>query len=119
MVLDHDLAFVGGMNLKSADFDSSRHEIFDDNRMAYGAFDITRALVVTKHRHPDNGPRKDYMVRIQGPAAQDVAEVFQERWQHLRDRKVKFSDMTTAFDVKHDIAPREGGAEERNRTLVR
>ena len=111
MVVDHDLAFVGGMNIKATDWDTSRHEIYDVQRMAFGAFDVTRDLVAAKKRHPDNGPRKDYMVRIEGPAAQDVADVFHERWQHLRDIHGKFSEHTTAFEVSRDIAPREGGAD--------
>jgi hypothetical protein len=64
--------FVGGMNLKGADWDTSRHEVYDEQRMALGAFDLTRELVAAKNRHPDNGPRKDYMVRVEGPAALEI-----------------------------------------------
>lgn len=109
MVVDQDVAFVGGMNVKAEDWDTSRHEVYDVQRMALGAFDVTRDLVKGKHRHPDTGPRKDYMLRIEGPAAEDVADVFHERWEQLRKIKAKHSEVTTAFDVKHDIAPRANG----------
>ncbi len=111
MVVDHDVAFVGGMNLKADDWDTSRHEVYDVQRMALGAFDATRDLVAGKHRHPDTGPRKDYMLRIEGPAAQDVADVFHERWDHLREIKAKHSEATTPFTVERDIAPRANGME--------
>ena len=109
MVVDHDVAFVGGMNLKAADWDTSRHEVYEEQRMDIGAFDVTRELVATKHRHPDTGPRKDYMVRVEGPAAEDVADVFHERWDNLRQIRAKHSEVTTPFAVSHDIAPRAGG----------
>ncbi len=111
MVVDHDLAFVGGMNLKADDWDTSRHEVYEERRMALDAFDVTRELVASKHRHSDTIPRKDYMVRIEGPAAQDVADVFHERWDHLRDIKANHFERTTPFEVVRDIAPRENGSE--------
>ena len=109
MVIDHDVAFVGGMNIKGTDWDTSKHEVYDVRRMALGAFDVTRGLVAAKNRKPDQGPRKDYMVRLEGPVAEDVADVFHERWEHLRDIKAKNSDQTSTFPVSHDIAPRAGG----------
>jgi hypothetical protein len=111
MVVDHDVAFVGGMNLKAEDWDTSKHEVYDVKRMALGAFDATRNLVAGKHRHPDTGPRKDYMLRIEGPSAQDVADVFHERWEHLREIHATHSEVTTPFTVGRDIAPRNGGME--------
>ena len=109
MVVDDEVAFVGGMNLRYVDWDSSKHEIYDARRMKFGAWDMTRSSVASKSRMPDAGPRKDYMVRIDGPAAQDVADVFHERWEFLRGIKAKYSDQSSGFEVKRDIAPRAGG----------
>jgi PLD-like domain/Phospholipase D Active site motif len=113
LTVDEDIAFVGGMNLRHVDWDSSQHEIYDSRRMKLGAWDITRNMVAAKNRTPDGGPRKDYMVRIQGPAAADVADIFHERWEELRRRQVRYSAGTSDFvaAVAHDIAPRDGGIE--------
>lgn len=111
MVVDHELAFVGGMNVKAADWDTSAHAIYEPGRMDIGAWDSTRTQVASKTRKPDTGPRKDYMVRVEGPAAQDVADVFRDRWEHLRSAGAKRSAFTTKLDVKGDIAPRESGIE--------
>lgn len=109
MVVDDETAFVGGMNLRHVDWDSSAHEVYDARRMKFDAWTTTRNWVASKSRKPDSGPRKDYMVRIDGPAAQDVADVFHERWEHLRSIGAKYSAQTSAFAVKRDIAPRNGG----------
>jgi phosphatidylserine/phosphatidylglycerophosphate/cardiolipin synthase-like enzyme len=109
MVVDDETAFVGGMNLRHVDWDSSEHEVYDERRMKFDAWTMTRNLVASKSRKPDTGPRKDYMVRIDGPAAQDVADVFHERWEHLRTIGAKYSDQSSSFAVKRDIAPRNGG----------
>jgi phosphatidylserine/phosphatidylglycerophosphate/cardiolipin synthase-like enzyme len=55
------------------------------------------------------GPRKDYVMRIEGPAAQDAADVFQERWSYLREAGVDYSRNATAFPVQREIAPVPGG----------
>ncbi len=109
MVVDDETAYVGGMNLRRVDWDSSKHEIYDARRENWGSWDVTRNLVTAKDFHPDNGPRKDYMVRIDGPAAQDVADVFHERWDFLRSTGARYADQSSPFTVKHAIAPRQGG----------
>ena len=109
MVIDDETAFVGGMNLRHVDWDSSAHEVYDARRMKFDAWTMTRNAVASKSRKPDAGPRKDYMVRIDGPSAQDVADVFHERWEYLRASHVKYSEAASGFDVARDIAPRQGG----------
>lgn len=90
LVVADDIAFVGGMNVKDTDWDGSEHLVDDPRR---------RGL----------GPRKDYMVRLDGPAVQDVAEVFQLRWDLARDEGVDYSELTTPFEVDRDLAERPGG----------
>jgi len=109
IVVDDQVAFIGGMNMKSTDWDTSRHDVYDWRRMKFDASESTRQQVVTKTRAPDLGPRKDYMVRIEGPAAQDAADVFKKRWDHLKSIKATHSENATSFDVQREIAPRAGG----------
>jgi phosphatidylserine/phosphatidylglycerophosphate/cardiolipin synthase-like enzyme len=104
-----DVAFVGGMNVKSTDWDSSQHRVYDVRRMEIGATDAARQDVRDKEVLPDLGPRKDYMVRIDGPAVQDVADVFHHRWELARFENVDYSDRSTMFTVdREQVAHADG-----------
>jgi hypothetical protein len=103
ITVDSKVAFVGGMNLRQNDWDTSQHSVYDPRRMSPGASVSERMDVAGKIRNTDAPPRKDYMVRVEGPAAQDVDDVFHERWEFLRKQGVKYSENTSAFDVKRDI----------------
>ena len=109
MVVDDEVAYIGGMNLRHVDWDSHEHQPYDWRREKFGAWDSTRNKVKAKDRKPDTGPRKDYMVRVDGPSAQDAADIFHERWEYLRGKGVKYAENNTGFNVKRDIAPRDGG----------
>jgi len=111
MVIDDELAYIGGMNLRRVDWDSSAHAIFDPRRMLFDASAADRHDVADKDSLPDTGPRKDYMVRIDGPSAQDAAEVFEHRWDLLRSEGVEYAQNSSAFAVDHSIAPRSGGVQ--------
>ncbi|MBZ0236009.1 MAG: hypothetical protein K8M05_27015 [Deltaproteobacteria bacterium] len=104
-----DVAFVGGMNVKSTDWDSSQHRVFDPRRMELGASDAARQDVRDKEALPDLGPRKDYMVRIDGPAVQDVADVFHRRWELARQEGVEYADKATPFTVDRGQAAHADG----------
>lgn len=93
--IDQEVAFIGGMNAKGTDWDSSEHRVFDARRMAFDAGVADRQAVERREREPDLGPRKDYMVRIEGPIVQDAVEVFAVRWQYQRDEQVEYADLTT------------------------
>jgi len=108
MVIDHDVAYVGGMNFRRVDWDTSEHKIFDHRRMLFDADQESREAVMNRTQEPDTGPRKDYMVRVHGPAAQDVADVFKKRWDVQLDRGVEYASKSTPFEVKRDIAARSG-----------
>jgi len=109
MVVDHEVAFVGGMNLRKVDWDTKDHSVFDARRMSFGASQADREAVAAGEALPDNGPRKDYMVRVEGPAAQDVAGVFHKRWERAIADKVKYADKSSSFEVKTDIDARPDG----------
>lgn len=105
MVVDNDVAFVGGMNFRRVDWDTNEHKVFDHRRMLFDATPAERQAVIDKEELPDNGPRKDYMVRLHGPAAQDVADVFQIRWAKQLADGVEYADNSTPFTVERNIAP--------------
>jgi phosphatidylserine/phosphatidylglycerophosphate/cardiolipin synthase-like enzyme len=110
-VVDHEVAYVGGMNIKSTDWDGPDHLVFDHRRMEYGATADERRAVMNKQRLPDLGPRRDYNLRVEGPSAQDVAEVFQARWQKALADGVAFAENSTDFEVLRDIPARPRGVQ--------
>lgn len=81
MVFDGETAFVGGMNTKSTDWDTEQHLVYDARRMFFDADEDDRDAVSAGESLPDLGPRKDYGVRLDGPAAADVEELLASRWQ--------------------------------------
>ncbi len=103
-VIDFREAFIGGMNVKSTDWDSVDHLVFDHRRMDFAASLADRQAVMDKERDSDLGPRRDYMLRIEGPAAQDAADVFQERWSQAITDQETLWDLSTDFSVKRDLA---------------
>lgn len=111
MLIDSDLAYVGGMNLRRTDWDSSEHRVFDHRRMLFDATTDERLAVAAGEAVPDLGPRKDYMVRIQGPSAQDAAEVFRTRWEHVRAEGATYAWNASGFEVDRAIPPVPGGVQ--------
>ena len=110
VVVDSDTAFVGGMNFRGVDWDTSDHLVYDSRRMPVDATDAARSAVNDKMSLPAMNPRKDYMVRLSGPSAQDVADVFHRRWDHLRQIKADYSENSSDFTVVRDI-PAKGNTQ--------
>ncbi len=111
VVVDDEVAYVGGMNVKAVDWDSSEHLVFDYRRMGFDATEADRLAVQTKDQLPATGPRKDYYLRIEGPSAQDAADVFHERWDYQLAQGVDYSENSTPFQVGHGISERPGGTQ--------
>jgi phosphatidylserine/phosphatidylglycerophosphate/cardiolipin synthase-like enzyme len=110
MVLDGTTAFVGGMNYRPTDWDSSAHRVFDHRRMPFSASQSDRAAVMAKSAASSTGPRKDYMVRVKGPAVQDVAEVFKARWDTNLARGTANSQYASTFALNRSLATYAGGS---------
>lgn len=110
-VIDGNLAYIGGMNFRRVDWDTSAHHVFDARRMLPKATAEERAQVAARKRKPDTGPRKDYILRVLGPSAQDAADVFRVRWEHNLRQKAAFADKSTAFQIDRNIAPLPGGVQ--------
>ncbi len=103
MVFDGRVAWVTGMNTKQTDWDAAEHAVFDPRRMDPDAEDDTRAEVRDEALLPDNEPRKDYGVRLEGPAARDVEDVLLERWDAARADGAMYADRAAPFTL--DDAP--------------
>ncbi|MBL6975050.1 MAG: hypothetical protein ISR64_04900 [Deltaproteobacteria bacterium] len=78
--MDGRVAYISGMNVKSTDWDTSEHRVFDSGRMKFATGNDERLRVKQKLQLPDLGPRKDYGIRVEGPAAMDVDDVLRVRW---------------------------------------
>lgn len=103
VVVDSRVAYVTGMNIKSTDWDDSNHAIYNSRRMKFKSSVAERLKVKKMMLLPDLGPRKDYGVRVDGPLAQDVEDVFRRRWELGRKQQDLFSDTTTPFpDTPYD-----------------
>jgi len=109
IVIDGGLAYVGGMNLQFVDWDSSEHIVFDPRRMPYDADLDDRVDIVNYAAVPDLAPRKDYMMRIAGPASADVADVFRKRWNAVRAAGTEYAGAASDFTPAPGGAPVDGG----------
>ena len=108
IVIDGAVAYVTGMNVKGDDWDSSDHEVFDARRMEFDASAGEREAVEDHEAWADFEPRRDYGVRIEGPAVQDVERVFQSRWEDTINDNAQYSDAATEFDLDPQADPRGG-----------
>ena len=111
MVVDDRTAFIGGMNLRRVDWDTSEHRVFDVRRMLFSSTEEQRAAVLARTALPDTGPRKDYMVRVEGPIVRDAQDVFRRRWQRLIAARARYSDDATDFALPPPAAPLAGGVQ--------
>lgn len=80
LVIGDSIAYISGMNVKSTDWDSSDHRVFDARRMIFTSTTEERQAVLDRKTLPDRGPRKDYGFRIEGPLARDADNVLKRRW---------------------------------------
>ncbi len=112
LTIDGQVAYVAGMNIKGTDWDGDDHLVFDERRMEFDATYAERQEVANKEELPDYGPRKDYAVRIEGPAVYDVEQIFQERWDLAIDEGDLYSENATPFSldpVPDEIPASQGG----------
>ena len=109
-VVDGDEGFVGGMNLRRADWDTSEHHVFEGRRMLFDSSNDDRRDVQLEEQEPDYAPRKDYMVYVTGPAVQDVEEVFHTRWSHQIASRREHWENASNYSVVRDMASFVDGA---------
>jgi phosphatidylserine/phosphatidylglycerophosphate/cardiolipin synthase-like enzyme len=93
LVVDDSVAFVGGMNAKTNDWDTDDHEPIEVRRAAFDADpDRRRALVAARDHTALDPPRHDYMTVMTGPIVADVQAAFVERWNHAISRRASYSE---------------------------
>lgn len=80
ITVDGQVAFVLGMNTKAADWDTSDHRVEEPLRNG-------------------TGPRKDYALRVEGPAARDVEAVLLKRWDHALANQALYAEYATSFSL--------------------
>lgn len=105
MVFDGEVAWVTGMNTRQNDWDTSEHLVFDERRMNADADAGDRRDVADELSLADNLPRKDYGVRLEGPAARDVEDVLHSRWSAALEEGGLYVEHATPFTL--DAAPAE------------
>ena len=109
LTIDHQIAYVGAMNVKSTDWDSQDHIVFDHRRMNYDATLAAREDVMNKDEFSDLGVRRDYIIRVEGPSAQDAVDIFQQRWSLAMADGVAYAENSTDFSVQRNIPARTNG----------
>ncbi len=96
-VVDGRVAYVSGMNVKSTDWDTPDHRVFDSRRMKFDTPSEERLRVKERRQLPDLGPRKDYGIRVEGPAAADVDDVLWVRWDLALAEGAMYAEHATPF----------------------
>lgn len=109
IVVDGARALVTGMNTKSSDWDTSRHDVYDERRMPFDADEGDRLDVLVGEEPAWNGPRKDYSALVEGPAAADVEAYFLARWADARADGVLYAEASTALPALPRPADVSGG----------
>ncbi|MBN2722817.1 MAG: hypothetical protein JXR95_01965 [Deltaproteobacteria bacterium] len=98
-VIDDALTYVGGMNVKGNDWDTSNHAVFDYYRMYFDSTESERLNVFRRESETDFPPRKDYILRIDGTAAVDTSDVFKKRWDYGLSEGFEFSENASSFTI--------------------
>jgi phosphatidylserine/phosphatidylglycerophosphate/cardiolipin synthase-like enzyme len=105
VVVDGSVAYVTGINTKGTDWDGDEHLVFEPRRMAFDASGEQRQAVADGEALPDFQPRRDYGMRLEGPAVRDVEEILWRRWEDAIEQGELYADGATHFVL--DAAPAE------------
>lgn len=95
--IDSKIAYISGMNVKSTDWDTPEHAVFEPRRMKYLSSLAERQKVVDRLAFPDLGPRKDAGIRLAGPAGARIDDILGLRWDWGRAQGDLFAEYTTPF----------------------
>ncbi len=109
-VVDEKVAFIGGMNLRVTDWDTAEHKVFEPRREPFNTSRADRDAIDLGQKLGKQGPRKDYMMRIEGPAVQDASDVFARRWDQALSDNVDYAYAATSYDVERH-QPAKGSAQ--------
>ena len=90
IIIDDDIAFVGGMNAKENDWDTSDHQVYDYRRNPHNLSANERKKMKANGNLPKFPPRHDYMTFIKGEIVADVQANFIERWNYCISQKYNY-----------------------------
>jgi len=99
IIIDDEVAFVGGMNAKENDWDTTQHEVFDYRRSPHRSTGTERKAWEQRGEDTEFPPRHDLMAMVIGPLVEDVAANFNQRWNAARAAKVAYYQHTTALNA--------------------
>ncbi len=101
IVIDQEIAFVGGMNAKGLDWDTHDHNGIEVRRAEFSMDAPDRRRLPTTRDHTlTNLPRRDYMAKIEGPVVFDVVQNFVERWHYCIRERVNFHSHARPITVR-------------------
>ena len=99
MIIDDKIAFVGGMNAKENDWDTSNHLAFDIRRAKHRLTSKERKKINSiKDHEAINPPRHDYMTLILGAIVSDIQLNFVERWNYCISKKYSYFTKATKLE---------------------
>ncbi len=107
-LIDEQVAYVTGMNTRTVDWDTPEHRVFEPKRMDFDASVSDREAVEAREDLPDNGPRRDFMIRVEGPCVQDVSSMFHERWSAAISGGAEYAENATPFMAEPYDGPADG-----------
>lgn len=120
VVVDQDIAFVGGLDLCFGRYDDHSHFVTDPSANIWPGKDYYNPVVaglddlhkfsediVDRKRHPRMGWH-DIHVRVGGPAARDVSRNFIERWNFCKEDLERISTPYLYPKVSLPSAPESG-----------
>ncbi|MGB0588162.1 MAG: phospholipase D-like domain-containing protein [Myxococcota bacterium] len=111
LTMDQEVAYIGGMNVKTTDWDTHQHGVYEPRRMTFEASLEDRLAVKDKLAVSDFNPRKDYMIRVEGPSAADAVNVFKERWDLQLASDAENAEFSSAFTAAPTPLPFAGGVQ--------
>ncbi len=105
IVVDGQVGFCTGMNIKENDWDTSEHLLFDPRRCRFERPAAFRKRVYECHEKADHKPRHDFTARVVGPAVQYLEANFQERWNRLVADGAPYSKNATPMKAPVEPKP--------------
>lgn len=99
IIIDDNIAFVGGMNAKENDWDTSEHLAFDIKRAKHRLTGGERRKISSiKDHEAIKLPRHDYMTLIKGAIVSDIQSNFVERWNFCVSKKMDYFKYATKLE---------------------
>jgi phosphatidylserine/phosphatidylglycerophosphate/cardiolipin synthase-like enzyme len=97
IIVDDQVAFVGGMNSRENDWDTTKHEAFDYRRSPHRSSGQDRRSWKNSGDATKFPPRHDLMATVVGPLVEDIIANFNQRWNNAIADKVPYHQHATTL----------------------